>query len=313
MSKILITGGTGFAGSHLLEHLQQNPENEIHVTSFGSKNSLANNLLPSEQIHSLDLTDEEAVFSLFEKLKPERIYHLAAIAVVGSSFSQAREIITNNVKLQLNLLEAVKKYTPDSRVLVVGSAQEYDIRGKSILTENDALGPANPYGVSKVAQDLLGLSYSLSYDLQIIRVRPFNHIGERQAPGFVVSDFAKQIAELEKVGGGELKVGNLTAKRDFTDVKDIVRGYFVALEQGEVNEVYNLGTGKSYAVQALLDTLLSLSSAEITVRQDESLMRPLDAPEIIADTGKINSLGWQPELAIENTLERVLAYWREQL
>jgi GDP-4-dehydro-6-deoxy-D-mannose reductase len=177
------------------------------------------------------------------------------------------------------------------------------------------LRPASPYAVSKIAQDYLGFQYSLSYKLPIIRVRSFNHIGPRQSPRFIAADFAKQIALIEKdQQEAVIKVGNLEAKRDFTDVRDVVRAYALLMEKGEKGEVYNIGSGISKSAQEILDMLLALSEKKITIQVDQSKMRPSDTPEIVCDHSKVTALtGWNPETPLEQTLKDTLEYWRKQV
>ncbi|MFH1958726.1 MAG: NAD-dependent epimerase/dehydratase family protein, partial [Patescibacteria group bacterium] len=200
---ILITGGTGFVGSHLVEALIESGQKNIHVTNYSDKPGFVHQLLPPEQIHKLDLTDQEKTFALIKKLQPNHIYHLASLAAVGKSFNNTKQVLDNNTQLQLNILEAVKQFTPQSRLLVIGSAMEYDLinsypgHSSQAVTETYPLGPASPYGVSKTIQDLLAYAYAQSFNLDIIRVRPFNHIGERQTPDFAVPAFAQQIVAIE--------------------------------------------------------------------------------------------------------------------
>jgi GDP-4-dehydro-6-deoxy-D-mannose reductase len=314
---IIITGGTGFAGSHLVELLLEKHSPElVHVTAFSNRPSFVHALLPSQNIHSLDLTDDQATSQLFADLQPSQIYHLAASAAVGASFTKTLQTLDQNTHIQFSVLEAARQHAPEARMLVVGSAQEYDVlahlndQGEAVLAETAQLGPSNPYGVSKVTQDLLALSYFYAYQLPIIRVRPFNHIGERQELGFAIADFAQQLVQIERGQLSELKVGNLTAVRDFTDVKDVVRGYELLMSEGKPGEVYNIGSGQGRSMQSMLDSLLALTQTEVTVVQDQAKMRPLDVKSIIADSSKIKSLGWQPQVAIPDTLQRVLSYWR---
>lgn len=317
--KVLITGGTGFAGSHLVEYLLEKSGFEIHVTSYGTAPTTVSTLLPTNRIHKLDITNEAETAQLIKELQPDHIYHLAAIATVADSFtSPARSIVTNTL-LQISILEAIRKHAPMARTLIIGSAQEYDFIGHDAsgkITEDHPLGAVSPYGVSKIDQDLLALSYFYSYNLQVIRVRPFNHIGELQTEHFAIASFAKQIAEAEKnTPSGQtaiIKVGNMSAVRDFTDVKDMVRAYALLMEKGIVGEVYNIGSGVGYSMQEVLDMLVAKSTAKISVETDPERMRPLDVPSIIADISKMKALGWSPTIPLETTLGRVLTYWRAQ-
>lgn len=311
---ILITGGTGFAGSHLVEALLKKGAKNIHVTSYGTRDSLVKQLLAPQHIHSLDLTNKNKTEKLFENLHPDQIYHLAAYAAVGDSFDKTSQVLENNLKLQLNVLESVKKYTPQARVLVVGSSMEYDFLRKSTskISESHPLGPVSPYAVSKVLQDLLALSYQRSYQLDIIRVRPFNHIGERQSPDFVVSSFAKQIVAIERKESSGLKVGNLKAIRDFSDVRDVVLAYLLLMEKGESGEVYNIGSERGYPIEEILGMLIKVSSAQVKITKDKRRLRPSDVPSVVADVTKIKKLGWRPTSDIEPTIKRVLDYWRKR-
>lgn len=315
---ILITGGTGFAGSHLVEHLLDLHAGEVHVTTIGAPQEASTHLaLPLNQVHTVNLVDREEVNQLLIKVKPDQIYHLAAMAVVGTSFETAEKTIVDNILIQLHMLDAIKEHAPKSRVLIVGSGQEYDVFSAEFkanpqpFTEHASLGPANPYGVSKVAQDLLGLSYHYSFDLDVVRVRPFNHIGERQSPQFAVSHFAQQIAQAELGMFDTIKVGNLSAIRDFTDVKDIAKGYRILMERGVAGEVYNLGSGQGHTMQEMLDQLIELAKVPIKVEVDSDMLRPVDLPLIVADITKIKELGWTPGIPMAQTLARVLEYWRQ--
>ena len=315
---ILITGGTGFAGSHLVEALLAQGQQNIHVTTTSLKPSFVSTLLPESSFHQLNLIDRDATFRLIQELQPAQIYHLAALAEVGSSFDKTQEIIQDNTQLQLNLLEAVRECCPQTKILVVGSGMEYDLIQNPALqadkahqiSEQDPLGPVSPYAVSKVLQDLLALSYHYSYDLKVIRVRPFNHIGERQSPNFVVASFAQQIVKIERGQQDKIQVGNLAAIRDFTDVKDMVKAYILAMNQGKVGDVFNIGSGVGQSIERILSLLCEQANVHIQVEVDENRIRPLDIPVAIANNRKITALGWEPTTPIENTLARIVNYWR---
>jgi len=316
---LLITGGTGFAGSHLVEWLLELGQTNIHVTAMSAGHNYLQSLLPADHIHAVDLTDSVATATLIQQLQPAAIYHLAALSEVGLSFEAAEKTITNNTLLQFNVLESVRVHSPNSRILIVGSAQEYDLlqlpKVGSIpkVNELQPLGPANPYAVSKVTQDLMGLSYFYAYDLDIVRTRPFNHTGERQSPLFAIPAFALQIAKVEKGLQSEIAVGNLEAIRDFTDVKDVVKAYHIVMTQGKAGDVYNIGSGQGHSLQEVLDRLIGLATTPIKVVTDPDKIRPLDVPVIIADNSKLAGLGWQPTIPLTETLTRVLQYWRTQV
>ncbi len=311
---ILITGGTGFAGTHLINALIEKGYTNIHSTHFGPQP------IPEFSIkiefHALNLTDPSATEELLAELKPSAIYHLASFAAVGKSFERAASLLNNNITLQLNILNAAVKSCPEARMLIIGSAEEYgrtNLQEGESIDESFPLNPSEPYGVSKVAQDLLAQTFFYAFKLPVIRVRPFNHIGEGQTADFVVSSFASQIAAIEKGTQKTLKVGNLTAVRDFTDVKDMVKAYILLMEQGKPGEVYNAGSGNSYTIQYILDSLIKISGKDITVETDPSRMRPSDIPYFTANSNKLKALGWQTTIPIEQTLQRILDDWRKRI
>lgn len=311
--KILITGGTGFAGSHLVEQLLAQGYTDIHVTAFSSKASLVHTLLPQENIHQADLTNLESTVAVFQAVKPDQIYHLASFAFVGKSFERAHEVLSNNITLQQNVLQAVHTVVPDARLLVIGSAEEYGIsfsEDEIPYTESHPLRPINPYAVSKATQSLLAFSYFISFELDIVMVKPFNHIGERQTPDFAVPAFTRQIVAIERGEQTELSVGNLDAIRDFTDVIDMVKAYIILMELGEKGEVYNVGTGVGIKMSDLLTQLINLAKVPITTTTDPSRFRPHDIPKMIANSAKIKALGWQPTIKLSDTLERIVNWYR---
>jgi GDP-4-dehydro-6-deoxy-D-mannose reductase len=314
--KILITGASGFAGSHLIDYLVKNSDNDIFGTYYSDK-SLENLHSQADRIElvKVDLRNEKETLELIEKIMPDAIYHLAAFTSPADSFISPNETVINNISSQINLFEAIKKNKLiNSRILITSSAEVYGKVKKEDLPmdENTPFNPTNPYAVSKLTQDFLGRQYFLSYNLKIIRARPFNHIGPRQSPNFVVSSFAKKIVEIEK-GKKEpvLIVGNLESKRDFTDVRDMVRAYALLIERGMPGDVYNIGSGISYKISDILAKLLSFSNAKITIEIDKTLFRPNDDPDLVCDATKIRKLtGWKSEIPIEKTLKDTLDYWR---
>lgn len=316
MNKALITGVTGFAGSYLAEYLLSTKKYSVSGT-YLLEESLKNVADIGSRLNlvRVDLSNEKNVLNIVKEISPSVIFHLAALTSPANSFKSPTETLTNNISLQINLMEAVRKNNLfNTKILVVSSGEIYGAVEKKNLPidEETPLNPTNPYSVSKIAQDFLGLTYFLSYNLKIIRVRPFNHIGPRQSPQFVVSSFAKQIAEIEKGKRKPvLSVGNLDAKRDFVDVKDMVRAYVLAIEEGKNGDVYNIGSGVSHKISDILDRLISMSSSAIKIEKDEKLFRPSDNPELICDPSKFAKLtGWKPQIPIDKTLKDTLDYWR---
>ena len=317
MKKAFITGITGFAGSFLAEYLLAQGDYEVSGT-YLSDNSISNldSVKDKVKLYKVDLQNFEDTKKAVSEVLPDEVYHLAALASASASFTDPAEFINNNISAEVNLLEAIRNANISPRILIVSSAEVYgDVDPSNIPTNETApLRPVNPYAVSKVAQDFLGLQYFLTYKLPVVRVRPFNHIGPRQAPNFVVASFAKKIADIEK-GKMEpvLTVGNLNAKRDFTDVRDMVEAYVKILNKGEAGEVYNIGSGTSVQISDLLEKLMSFSTKQIQVEPDEKLFRPNDAPELVCDNTKIqNVTDWAPKISLEQTLKETLEYWRGQ-
>ncbi len=312
--RVLITGAGGFVGNHLAAHLSQAVAN---VQLFGAT------LFKSETIHPaisdnrlIDLKDYAQVRDLLADCRPDAVYHLAAQAFVPRSFEAPWETLENNILSQLNITRACLELNLRPRILIVSSAEIYgQVSADQLpLDENCAIRPTNPYSVSKVAQDMLGLQYHLSHGLPIMRARPFNHIGPGQNGRFVAPAFAMQIANIEE-GRRQavIKVGNLTAKRDFTDVRDIVRAYRLIIEKGRPGEAYNVASGMAYSIRRLLDILLGLSEIDIEVQVDPARLRPVDVPEIRGDSAKLRrDTGWQPSLTFEETIKDVLADCRRR-
>lgn len=315
MKKVFITGITGFAGSFLAEHIASQKDYEI-FGSFLSDTNLENTSSIKEKVslRQVDLRDSQKVQDLIKEIRPDFVYHLAALTSPADSFKNPADFINNNIEAEVNLLEAIRKGGILPRVLIASSAEVYgEVAAKDLpIDEDTPMRPASPYAVSKVSQDFLGLQYFIAYKIPVIRVRPFNHIGPRQSPSFVVSSFSKKIVEIERGReDGVMKVGNLKAKRDFTDVRDIVRAYLLLLEKGDLGDVYNIGSGKSYKISEILDKLLSMSNKDIKTETDKELLRPIDVPELVCDNKKIfQKTGWKPEIPIEKTLADTLDYWR---
>ncbi len=310
----MVTGAGGFAGKHLLEYLRSSIDWELYG------NVLAHPIEAGfEHAHWLtcDLTDREATARMIDEVRPDFVFHLAAQSNVQQAFKEPEATLMNNIVGQLHLLDALRASSPQARVLVACSSEQYGlVKPEDIPIDEDTLfRPNNPYAVSKIAQDALGVQYFLSYGQPVIRVRSFNHIGPGQTEHFVAAAFARQVALIE-AGLQEpvIHVGNLDAERDFTDVRDMARAYYLAVTQGEPGDVYNLGSGRGYTIRWLLDTLLSMSSAKIEVRNDPARMRPADIPILICNPAKFErQTGWRTTIPLEQTLTDVLEYWRAKV
>jgi GDP-4-dehydro-6-deoxy-D-mannose reductase len=314
--KALITGISGFVGSHLTEYLLETTDWEIAGTVFGPYGNIAD-LCGQLELYPAELSRLDVMTFILEQAQPDVIFHLAAQPLVSASHRDPWGTLETNVHIQLNVLEGVARVNPSCRVLVVGSGEEYGLVGPDDLpiTEDAPLRPLSAYAVSKVAQDLLGLQYYLTHKLHVVRVRPFNHIGPRQRMGFVAPDFASQIAAVELgLQPPIIEVGDLTTRRDFSDVRDVVRAYVLLVTSGEPGQVYNVGSGESHAVQEVLDILLARSNVPIEVRLDPARLRPSDVPEVVCDATRIQEqTGWQATIPFEQSLEDILAYWREEM
>lgn len=317
--KVLITGISGFAGSHLAEYLVNNTEYLISGTYLSEESFLLiSNLKDKLELRKLDLTDKQNTFNLIADIKPDVIYHLAALSSPADSFKDPLSTLYNNISAQINILEAVQKLKlKDTRILIISSGDIYgSVSEKDLpIDEEVKFKPDNAYAVSKLTQDFLGLQYFLSYGLNIIRVRPFNHIGPRQSSSFAVSSFAKKIAEIEKrIRKPVLTTGNLNTRRDFTDVRDMVRAYALIVEKGIGGDVYNIGSGRSHKLSDIVEKLLSFSESKITLENDPSLLRPSDTPELLCNNMKIKKItGWEPQIPLGKTLKDTLDYWRNMV
>ncbi|MEW6516898.1 MAG: GDP-mannose 4,6-dehydratase [candidate division FCPU426 bacterium] len=313
--KLLITGMEGFVGSHLAEYCLEK-KCEVHGTAFPG--ATLQNLARARRarVHRLDLTRADAVEHLVRRLKPRWIFHLAGWSSPTLSRRDPEAALRVNVLGNVNLLEAARRLQPPPRVLVVGSADEYgavDLHLRAI-TEGHPLNPDSPYAVSKVCQDLTGLTYFREYGLPVIRVRPFNHIGPRQALGFVATDFASQIVSIEKGRRVPLmEVGNLDVVRDFSDVRDVVRAYWLLMERGRPGEVYNIGSGRGIRVRDLLDGLLRLTSVRVQVHTLPTKARKEKLRKVASIAKLGRHTGWKPRIPLAETLRAVMDDWRQRL
>ena len=317
--KVLITGITGFAGSHLAEYLLAR-QPQVKVCGLVRWRSRMENIMAVRdriELHEADLKDMVSLQKSLAVIRPDYIFHLAAQSFVPTSWRLPAETLAINALGQVNLFEAVLSLKLDPKIQVAGSSEEYGhVNSDEVpMKETNPLRPLSPYAVSKVTQDLLGYQYFQSYGLRVVRTRGFNHTGPRRGEVFVTSTFAKQIAEVEKKKREPvIFVGNLEAKRDFTDVRDIVRAYWLSLEKGQPGEVYNIGTGRAITMQEVLDRLLALSKVKVRVEVDPARLRPSDVPILEPDCSKFVKLtGWKPEIPFDQTLRDLLDYWRERV
>lgn len=311
--KVIIIGAAGFVGKYLVKQLEHDYGCSVIITKMEHESFL----IPGIKTYDLDVLNREAVYALLEKEKPDYIVHLAAQSSVALAWKEPKLTIEVNVIGCVNVLDAVRKVGYSPRILLVGSGEEYGhAAAKQVpITEEAVLAPGNIYAATKACQNMIGKIYADAYQMEVMMVRAFNHIGPGQTERFVVSDFCKQVAEIE-AGKKEpvMYVGNLSAKRDFTDVRDIVRAYSLLLKKGVRGEIYNVGSGKAVAIQDLLDKILELSDSNIRVETDVARLRPVDVPVIEADIEKIKqATGWKPEISLEDTLREVLAEWRSRV
>ncbi len=316
--RVVVTGITGFVGSHLAELLLAQGGIEVHgLVRWRSKLDNVHLLLSQLKLHECDLRDAVSVRTMIEQIRPERIFHLAAQSFVPTSWKAPTETLTTNIIGQVNLLEAVRTSGVQCGIQIAGSSEEYGmvLENEVPIREENPLRPLSPYAVSKVGQDLLGYQYYQSYKMPIVRTRGFNHSGPRRGEVFVESNFAKQIAAIELgLQPAVISVGNLTARRDFTDVRDVVRGYWLALEKGKPGEVYNIASGKDYTIRQILDLLLGYSTVKVKIETNPDRLRPSDVPILLGDSAKFRrATGWAPTIPFEKTLEDLLNYWRTEL
>ena len=308
--RVLITGITGFAGSHLADYALSQGAEVWGSIRWRSRTDNLTTLLDRVHLVECDLRDGASVAALVETAVPERIFHLAAQTFVMTSLHAPAETFTTNVVSQIHLLEAARRLSSEARVLIVGSSEEYGrvLPNELPVRETNPLRPLSPYAVSKVAQDLLGYQYHQSYGVHIVRTRAFNHEGPRRAEAFALSSFAKQLAEMESgLREPVLSVGNLEAQRDFLDVRDVVRAYWLALEHGEPGEVYNIASGHMWRIGDALDHLLALSKVRVEVRQDPERLRPSDVLLMLGDATSFRKrTGWAPQIPFEQTLRDLL-------
>jgi len=319
--RVLITGITGFVGSHLAEYCLQKPDVQVFGTvlshHLGDELQRIEHIKDKIELLECDLTNRVAVTRVLERSKPDKIFHLAAQSFVPISWKSPEDTLFNNIISELNIFEVIRELKLDPVIVIAGSSEEYGLvfENELPIKETNPFRPLSPYAVSKIAQETLAYQYHKSYGLKTVLTRFFNTEGPRRGQDFVTSNFAKQIAEIEK-GKREpvIYVGNLEAKRDFNDVRDMVRAYWLASEKCNFGEPYNVCSGKTRSIKSILDLLLSFSKVKnIEVKQDPARMRPSDVPILYGDSSKFRAeTGWQPKILFEQTMSDLLQYWRER-
>lgn len=314
--KSLIIGGAGFVGAYLIRHLRNDLGQDVVVTKMPHEEIKVDGVnMDDIQIFDLNILDKDAIVETFKSVHPDYIFHLAAQSSVAISWKNPALTIDVNVKGGVNVLEALRELGYKPRVLLIGSGEEYGhiLPNETPIKEGNVSRPGNIYAATKACQNMLGKIYADAYGLDVMMVRAFNHIGPNQTPIFVVADFCKQVAEIE-AGLKEpvMKVGNLSAKRDFTDVRDVVRAYGLLMEKGQAGETYNIGSGHAIAIDDILKMIVANSSADISVEVDPAKLRPVDVPIIEADITKVSeATGWKREIELEQTIKETLDYWRK--
>lgn len=300
--KALITGSLGFVGTYLRKELEQNG---YDVTGL--------DIRPGDRTIQADLLNGQQIVDLVAAEKPDVIFHLAGQADVGRSWKIPQTTIEVNVIASINLMEAVRAYNPEVRMVLVGSSDQYgnlEAAGVNVSEELE-MRPQSPYAVSKRAQEEMAKLYVRSYGMNICMTRSFNHGGAGQRTGFMIPDFASGIVKVERGEQEALSVGNLESRRDFTHVKDVVRAYRLIAEKGHTGEVYNVGSGNAYSAQEVLDLLRSMAKCPVAVRQDPARMRPSDTPVICCNHEKLTEhTGWEPQHTLEEIVRETLEFYR---
>jgi len=313
----LITGIAGFAGSHLADDLLREGTNIVAGIHHPSHPSQFLGEQDRFELHYLDILDQQALDRVIQQLSPDVIYHLAGLAHVHESWTYRQATIETNFLGSFYLLESCRRLPRFPKVLLIGSGECYGVvpSGDQPISEDRPLVPASPYAVSKIAQEILGIEYGRVEEFPVYICRPFNHTGPRQKETFVCSAFAMQIAMAELgMSEPEMKVGNLTARRDFSDVRDVIAGYRAILQSGRSGEPYNVCSGNPVSIQEILDILLSHASIKLRVTEDPERLRPVDMPLLLGNSEKLRrETGWQSRFTLSETLLDLLNYWRDKL
>ena len=321
LKKVLITGIAGQTGSHLADYILKNhPDWEVHGTvRYRSDLANINYCVDKLKLHECELRDAHNVYRVVEKIKPDRVFHLAATSFVRASWDQPADIINNNVNSQINLFEALVRYVPKAKVQVACSSEQFGevLESEVPITEENDLRPLSPYAVSKCAQENIAYQYYKSYGLHTIITRTFNHTGPRRGDCFVESSFSKQVAMIEAgLQAPLIKHGNLEAVRDYTDARDIAAAYWVAMDKCNPGEPYNICSSMRISIGSLLQLFIDLSThdGEIKTEVDPDRLRPSDVVLLYGDSKKfMETTGWEPKYTLEQTMGDLLEAWRKKI
>lgn len=310
--KVLITGAGGFAGTHLTKELQHNSDYEVYGSVYQSTSDISS-LLGQDHILAGDLTDFNYAQTLVQTVKPDIVYHLAALSVVHNSVDNAVKVINGNAAISYNLLEAVRLSAPKARFMAICSANVYGAiqNPTTPINESTPFRPLNPYAVSKITQEMLALEYYLSYGLDVVIIRPFNHTGVGQTTDFVVPSLAKQFIAIEQGGEPTIAVGNLDNVRDFTDVRDMVGAYAMASDKCLSGEAYNIGSGRGYSVREIIGIFEKILGKKVELHESKTQQRSSDVPILVADASKfVHATHWKPNISLETTISDILESYR---
>lgn len=311
--RILVTGANGFVGKHLIQALCRR-RHQVFAAGVHESHAVS----PEIATLHFDIVNYLDVKKCMQQVNPDGVIHLAAQSMVKASWEDPTNTVNINILGTVNIVRAVKEVVPNARVLTIGTSEEYGLTGKKgiPLTEDDKCLPQNPYAISKLAAGQFALQIAQKDQLNVIHVRPFNHFGPGQRTGFVVSDFASQIVQIERnLIPPIIRVGDLTAQRDFTDVRDIVEAYIALMENIEVcNGIYNICSGTAHSIEAILDQLLGYAATPITIDVDQSLFRPVEVPLFVGSAQKIQDVvGWRPKRDFRASILETLQWWRTQV
>lgn len=309
--KAMIIGAAGFVGPYLAEAIKRILKCEVVCTKLQHEKLS----IPDVEVRNLDIMDQDEIYSLLTDEHPYYIFHLAAQSSVAYSWKNPSLTVDVNVKGALNVMDAIRRLEYSPRVLIVGSGEEYGyVTPEEVpIKETNFLRPGNIYAATKACQNMMATIYAEAYNLQLAMTRSFNHMGPRQTSTFVVGDFTSQVVKIEKgLQDPVIHVGNLAARRDFTDVRDVVEGYCALIQFSNSGETYNVGTGHALEIRTILDEIIRISGLQIEVQVDPNKLRPVDVPIIEPDISKItNTTGWKPSIPLEKTISDMLQYWRE--